>query len=269
MSFGFILIIVGLVILGLMTLLWLLSLRLKDASIVDIFWGTGFVISAWLYYILAPEGFPPRQALVLLLVTVWGLRLSLHIARRNLGKGEDYRYRRWREEHGARWWYRSFFQVFLLQGVLMWIISLPLLAAQYYPGSDRFTGLDWLAASVWLVGFFFEAVGDWQLARFKADPANKGKLLTTGLWRYTRHPNYFGDAAQWWGFYLFALATGAGWWTFVSPLLMSIFLRYVSGVTLLEKDLKDSKPGFSEYVESTNSFIPWFPRRRSQGEVGR
>lgn len=123
-------------------------------------------------------------------------------------------------------------------------------------------GGEWREVVVWLVGFFFEAAGDWQISRFKADPANKGKLFRGSVWRYTRHPNYFGDAAQWWGFYLFALATGAGWWSFISPLSMTILLRYVSGVTLLEKSLKEFKPGFTDYLETTNAFIPWFPRRK-------
>jgi steroid 5-alpha reductase family enzyme len=254
----------GLVILVLMSLLWLLSLTIKDASIVDIFWGTGFVISAWVYYFLTTDGFETRKLILVTLVTIWGLRLSLHIARRNIGKGEDYRYRKWREENGEKWWYLSFIRVFLLQGLLMWIIGLPLLAAQFYSEPARLIWLDWIAILVWAVGFFFEAVGDWQLSRFRSDPANEGKLLTSGVWRYTRHPNYFGDATQWWGFYLFALATGSGWWTFISPVMMTTFMRFVSGVTMLEKDLKDTKPGFAEYVETTNAFIPWFPKKREK-----
>lgn len=250
----------GLLILGLMTLLWLLSLRLKDASIVDPFWGSGFVITAWFYFALTPDGFPARKWLLVLLTTVWGLRLSLYLLWRNHGKGEDFRYRAWRQEEGARWWWFSFFKVFLLQGVLMWIISAPLLAAQISPMPAGLTLIDGLAAAIWAIGFFFEAVGDWQLARFKADPANRGKLLTSGVWRYTRHPNYFGDAAQWWGFFGMALAAG-GWFTLFSPLLMSYFLRYVSGVAMLEKTLKPAKPGYAEYVARTNAFIPWFPKK--------
>jgi len=254
---------VGLLILALMTLLWLVSLWIKDASIVDIFWGVGFVISGWTYFSLTPDGYVTRKILLMALVTLWGLRLAIHIGRRNLGKGkEDYRYQQWREQHGKRWWYRSFFQVFVLQGFLMWIIGLPLLAAQFYGEPNHLTWLDGLGALLWLVGFYFEAAGDWQLSRFLANPANKGKLLTTGVWRYTRHPNYFGDAAQWWGFYLFALATGSGWWTFISPLIMSLLLRFVSGVAMLEKGLKSSKPGYAEYVASTNAFIPWFPKKK-------
>jgi steroid 5-alpha reductase family enzyme len=150
--------------------------------------------------------------------------------------------------------------VFLLQGFLMWLISAPLLAVHISPSSERLIWFDFLAVGVWAIGFFFEAVGDYLLARFKADPANKGKLLASGVWQYTRHPNYFGDAAQWWAYYLFALTTG-GWFTIFSPLIMTLFLRYVSGVTLLEKTLKSSKPGYAEYVRNTNAFIPWFPKK--------
>ncbi len=144
----------------------------------------------------------------------------------------------------------------------MWIIGTPLLRAQISATPAQLTWLDYLAIPVWLVGFFFEAVGDWQLAQFKANPANKGKVLNTGVWRYTRHPNYFGDAAQWWAYYLIALAAG-GWWTIFSPVLMTLLLMRVSGVTLLEKTLKDPKPGYKEYVENTSEFIPWFPKKQS------
>jgi steroid 5-alpha reductase family enzyme len=247
------------VILGLMTLLWLVSLLLKNSSIVDIFWGTGFVISNWVYFALTPDGVLLRKLLIGILVTVWGLRLSLYILRRNWGKGEDFRYQVWRREAGPAWWWRSFFKVFLLQGILMWVISAPLLAAQFYPGPAHLTVLDFLGALVWLVGFFFEAVGDLQLARFKADPAHKGKVMDRGLWRYTRHPNYFGDSAQWWGYYLIAALDG-GWWTIFSPVIMTLFLLRVSGVTLLEKTLA-ARPGYEEYIKTTSAFIPWFPKR--------
>ena len=253
--------ITAVIILGLMILLWLVSLWLKDASIVDIFWGTGFVITAWVYFALTPDGLDVRKWLIAIIVTIWGLRLSIHILLRNAGKGEDYRYQKWREEAGSAWWWRSFFKVFLLQGTLMWIISAPLLAAQMEAKPDRLIWLEFVGIGVWLIGFYFEAVGDWQLTRFKADPVNKGKLLNTGLWRYTRHPNYFGDAAQWWGFYLIAVAVG-GWWTVFSPILMTFLLRQVSGVTMLEKTLKNTKPGYKEYVESTNAFFPWFPKKK-------
>ncbi len=251
----------GLLILGLMSLLWLISLAMKNSSIVDIFWGTGFVITAWAAFLLTPDGFVGRKLLLVVLVSIWGLRLSLHILARNWGKPEDFRYQAWRKEAGAAWWWRSFFKVFLLQGVLLWIIAAPLVAAQFSRQPDHLIWLDFLAIPVWLIGFFFEAVGDWQLTRFKANPANKGQVLRTGVWRYTRHPNYFGDATQWWAYYLIALAAG-GWWTIFSPIIMTTLLTRVSGAALLEKSLKEEKPGYKEYVETTNEFIPWFPKKK-------
>jgi steroid 5-alpha reductase family enzyme len=251
--------IAALCILGVMTLLWLVSLALRNSSIVDIFWGTGFVIANWVYFALTPDGLMARKLLLSILVTVWGLRLSLYVLWRNWGKPEDFRYQKWRQEHGEKWWWRSFFQVFALQGVLLLIISAPLLAAHLY-ATPGLTLLDWLAVPVWAIGFFFEAMGDWQLARFKANPANKGKVMNQGVWRYTRHPNYFGDAAQWWGYYLVALAAG-GWWTVFSPILMTTLLVRVSGVALLEKTM-DERPGYREYIETTSAFVPWLPRQK-------
>ena len=248
------------IILVLMALLWLLSLRLKNSSIVDIFWGSGFVVSAWAYFGLAPDGFIGRKLLICALVTVWGLRLSIHILRRNWGKPEDFRYQKWRQEAGQKWWWQSLLRVFVLQGVLMWIISAPLLAAQMSGQPASLTVVDFLGVAFWLVGFFFEAMGDAQLAQFKANPANKGKVLDLGVWRYTRHPNYFGDSAQWWGFFLVAASAG-GWWTVFSPVIMTLFLLRVSGVALLEKTL-ETRPGYKEYIERTSAFIPWFPRNR-------
>ena len=261
MDFFSIYLMLGLVILVAMILLWLLSLMLRDSSIVDILWGTTFVIATWVAYLLTPEGFALRKLLLNVLVTIWGLRLSLHILRRNWGKPEDFRYQAWRKAADAAWWWRSLFKVFLLQGVLLWIIAAPLLAAQISAQPDHLTWLDMLAVPVWLTGFFFEAVGDWHLARFKANPANKGRVLQTGIWRYTRHPNYFGDATQWWSYYLFSLAAG-GWWTVFSPIIMTILLLRVSGVRLLEKTLKEEKPGYKAYMEATSEFIPWFPRQK-------
>jgi steroid 5-alpha reductase family enzyme len=252
----------GLVILGLMTLLWLVSLALRNSSIVDIFWGMEFVITTWIVFLLTPDGFAARRLLISILVTVWGLRLSLHILMRNWGKPEDFRYQEWRKETGAEWWWKSFFKVFFLQGIILWIIATPLVAAQISATPGQFILLDYTAIPVWFVGFFFEAVGDWQLAHFKMNPANKGKVLNAGVWRYTRHPNYFGDATQWWAYYLVALAAG-GWWTIFGPVIMTALLVRVSGVALLEKTLKETKPAYKEYIETTSAFIPWFPRKRS------
>lgn len=252
--------IAALVILGFMAVIWLISLALRDSSIVDIFWGSGFVLANWVYFALTPDGLPARKWLISILVTIWGLRLSLYILWRNWGKGEDFRYQKWRQEAGPKWWWRSFFKVFALQGLLMWIISAPLLAAHISATPDRLTILAWLAIPVWAFGFFFEAAGDWQLARFKANPANKGQVLRTGVWRYTRHPNYFGDATQWWAYYLLAAASG-GFWTVFSPILMTLLLLRVSGVALLEKTLTQTKPQYADYVANTSAFIPWFPRK--------
>jgi steroid 5-alpha reductase family enzyme len=258
MNFISLFLVSGAVILALMTLLWLLSLALRNASIVDIFWGIGFVIVTWLAFFLA-AGYLPRKHLVAILVTIWGLRLALHIGIRNWDKPEDFRYAKWREDNGARWWWFSFFQVFLLQGILMWIISAPLLAAQTSGFPAILTPLDLIGASLWAVGLLFETIGDLQLTLFKADPSNKSKLLTTGLWKYTRHPNYFGEAVLWWGYYLIAFVSGF-WWTIFSPILMTWLLLRISGVVMLERTMK-LKPGYEEYMRKTNAFFPWLPKR--------
>ncbi len=249
----------ALVILIYMTLIWLASVALTNASIVDTFWGLGFVLVAVTAYFLA-DGFQGRKLLITILVAIWGVRLAAHITRRNWGHGEDYRYQAFRQKYGpARYWWVSFFQVFLLQGVLLWIIAAPLVAAQTFKAPDHFTLADAIGALVWGVGFFFEAVGDWQLVRFKKDPANQGKVLDHGLWAYTRHPNYFGDAAVWWGYYLIALSTGWGALTIFSPTLMTFLLVFVSGVAMLEKSMRQ-KPKYDEYRRRTSAFFPRPPR---------
>jgi steroid 5-alpha reductase family enzyme len=253
----------GLAVAVFVTVLWLVSLLLRDSSIVDSFWGVGFVaVAASVAAAVGLSALTSRAWLMGALVAAWGFRLSHHIFWRNKGKGEDYRYRKWREEAGAAWWWRSFFKVFLLQGVIMWLVAAPVVAVVGSTPQQPINRVDWFAAAVWLVGFFFEAAGDWQLSRFKANLANKGKLFTGGVWRYTRHPNYFGDAAVWWGHYLVAAAAGA-WWTAFSPALMTFLLVRVSGVSMLETALRDSKPGYREYMQSTSAFFPLPPRRRS------
>jgi len=248
------------VIIGMMTILWLISTFLKNVSIVDLFWGFGFVLSSVVYFILT-DGNSPRKILLLILVTVWGSRLSLYLAWRNVGKGEDFRYREFRRQYGEnRYWWISYFQTFLLQGVLMWLISAPLLGAQYLTPQNELTILDFSGIIVWTIGFMFEAGGDWQLARFKANQANKGKVLNTGFWRYTRHPNYFGDAAVWWGFALICISAGS-YLPVLGSVLMTLLIIKVSGVALLEKTLKSNKPEYIAYVEKTSAFIPWFPKK--------
>lgn len=258
MSLQQLFVVTGIVILTLVTSLWFLSLRLKNASIIDIFWGIGFTTIAWLAFVLAPQGFLPRRLILATLVTIWGLRLALHIGIRNAGRPEDFRYAAWRAEHGPRWWWFSFIQVFLLQGVLMWLISVPVTASLSSSFPAILTPLDWLGILLWTCGWLFESVSDAQLMRFKEDPSNTGKLLTSGLWKYTRHPNYFGEAVLWWGLYLIALAAGK-WWTIFSPFLMTYLLIRVSGVAMLERTMKQ-RPGYDEYVRKTSPFLPRLPK---------
>jgi steroid 5-alpha reductase family enzyme len=247
------------VIMSMMTLLWLISIRIKNVSIVDLFWGFGFVVSG-VFYFLTTEGFEMRKILLMTLVSIWGLRLSIYLAWRNHGRGEDFRYRKFRKDYGEhRYWWISFFQTFLLQGILMWLISAPLLGAQFYPG-NKLGILDFIGGFIWIIGFVFEAGGDIQLARFKSNPANKGKVLNTGFWRYTRHPNYFGDAAAWFGYGFICLSAGS-YIPVLGSVLMAALIIKVSGVALLEKTLNESKPEYREYVEKTSAFIPWFPKK--------
>jgi steroid 5-alpha reductase family enzyme len=249
-----------LVTLAYMTCGWLISVVRQDASTVDVFWGLGFVLLAVVFAVTG-DGFVGRKALVAVLVGIWGFRLASYILIRNRGKGEDYRYQAFRQRWGKSYWWVSFFQVFMLQGLLMWIIAMSLMAAESNARPQNFAALDVIGTAVWCVGFFFEAVGDWQLARFKADSANRGKVMRSGLWAYTRHPNYFGEATMWWGLYLIAAGTRWGFWTIFSPVLITFMLLRVSGVALLERAQKASKPGYREYLESTSAFVPWFPRR--------
>jgi len=251
---------VGFWILGIMTTIWVLNLLLKDSSIVDIFWGAGFVVSVWVAFFSTLESAGPRDWLIAILVTIWGLRLSIYVLFRNMGKGEDFRYVKMRENSHGKWWWQSYFKVFLFQGLLMWLIASPLTAAQLPSASDALGILDYFGIGFWVIGFFFEAVGDHQLSHFKSKPENKGKVFDRGVWHYTRHPNYFGDSAQWWGYFLIAAGAG-GWWTFFSPIIMTILLVKVSGAALLEKTLKDKKPGYRDYIEKTSGFVPWFPKK--------
>ena len=248
------------VVFALTTALWAVSVAMRDSSIVDIFWGSGFVVIAWVKY-AAADGSPDRGLLLTALTTLWGLRLTLHLARRNLGKGEDFRYQAMRARHGERWPRRSLWAVFWGQGALMWIVSLPVQAGQADATPDGLIWLDAIGIAIWLLGFLFETIGDWQLTRFKADPANKGQVMDRGLWSWTRHPNYFGDFSVWWGLYLIALATTSAWWTVISPILMSVLLIRVSGAALLERGMKKRRPGYEEYVRKTSGFFPRPPRR--------
>jgi steroid 5-alpha reductase family enzyme len=245
-----------------MSILWLKSLALRDASIVDIYWGPGFALIAAIAYAVGNGGDPPRRVLSLVLVSLWGLRLGLYLFWRNHGAGEDYRYQAMRRRHGERFRWVSLATVFGLQGALAWIVSLPVQVVHVASGGPL-GPLDLAGALLFAVGLAFEAIGDWQLARFKADPANRGQVMDRGLWRYTRHPNYFGDALVWWGLFAIALATPAGPWTLPGPLLMSFLLLRVSGVPLLERGLRKRRPGYAEYAARTSAFFPWPPRPRA------
>ena len=242
----------------LVTLLWIWSVLIKNVSIVDIFWGFGFVaVNA--FYVFSSGEMSPRKMVILVLVTAWGLRLAGYLAKRNIGKGEDFRYQEFRRKYGAeRYWWFSYFQTFLLQGVLMMIVSLPLLGISM--GSGDLNLLDYFGICIWLIGFTFEAGGDYQSSRFKGDPGNKGKVLNTGFWKYTRHPNYFGDTAVWWAYALFSIAAGS-YWQVIGTVVMTLLIIKVSGVTLLEKTLNESKPQYREYIQKTSSFFPWFPKK--------
>lgn len=252
----------ALAVLASMTLLWIVSVPLKNASIVDIFWGPGFAMIAITAF-LSSDGLDARKLLLTVLTSLWGLRLGLYLAVRNIGHGEDPRYvsmRKNAEDKGQNFATHSFVRVFLLQGVVMWFVSLPVQLGQTSAVPDQLGLLALLGTIVFLVGFGFEAIGDWQLARFKADESNKGKVMNQGLWRYTRHPNYFGNACLWWGLFIIAAETPAVWFTFLSPVFMTFLLLKVSGVALLEKSLSDAKPGYREYIRKTSAFIPRPPR---------
>lgn len=231
---------------------WLLSVAKRNVAIVDSVWSLMFIAEACIYVFGAPAS-SARGLLVVALVGIWGLRLSLHITVRSWGHGEDRRYQAIRERNEPGFAFKSLYLVFVLQAVLAWIISLPMFGAAM--GSSALGPLDAVGALLWLVGLVFEAGGDWQLSRFKADPANGGKVMDRGLWRWTRHPNYFGDFCVWWGLYLIALSAGA-WWSVVGPLLMSVLLMRVSGVTLLEKDIGERRPKYADYIRRTNAFFP-------------
>jgi len=245
------------VLLTSMTLLWLVSLRERDASIADPFWGPGFVLVATTY-LLADGRVVARGALTMVLIVAWAARLAWHLWVRNRREGEDRRYRAMREASGDRFPWVSLFTVFWLQALLLWIVSAPLLGA--IRSSASLGAWDAAGTVLFLTGLTLETVADSQLARFRADPENEGRVLDSGLWRYSRHPNYFGDAVVWWGLYLVSIGGGA-YWTFIGPALMTFLLLRVSGVPLLEEGLRRSRTGYTEYVERTSPFWPRPPRR--------
>jgi len=237
-------------------LLWLISVWLRDASIADIMWGLYFVILTWISYFHVPTS---RGLLITILTSIWGIRLSLYLFVRNHRKSEDRRYAAMRQYHGQNFWWRSFFTVFTFQMFLAWLIGFP---QQFAHTPDELNAIDALGTLLWCVGLYWEVVGDWQLHNFLSK--KKGdEVLDQGLWKYSRHPNYFGDAVLWWGYGSIAFA-GTGWWLILlCPACMTFLLLRVSGVRLLEKDIQERRPEYASYIERTSSFFPWFPLKES------
>lgn len=246
-------------ILAYTTLAWLLSLWLNDSGIMDVFWGPGFLLAAGFTAYLEP-GVGWRISMVHGLVGLWAIRLALHIGVRNWGQPEDPRYAKWRREAGDAWWWRSWFKVFLLQGVIMWIVSWPLLAMVASDSPEPPGLLVRGGQALFLFGVAFEALADFQLTRFKASPANQGKVLDRGLWRYSRHPNYFGECVIWVGVALWALSLPNGWPLLIGPVLMIWLIIKVSGVAMLDRHLEGAKPQYREYMNRTSPFVPLPPK---------
>ena len=252
----------GLTILIYMTVFFIIALIIKNNSIVDIGWGFGFVAVT---LILTAYTWPAssRDIIVLLVILLWGIRLSVFIYLRNRGKEEDFRYAAWRKQWGKNAAWMAFFKVFMLQGIVMWIVLLPVIIN--FSGSAKNIGITETAGLIiFLAGFLTETISDYQLARFKNDPENKGKIITTGLWRYSRHPNYFGEALLWWGIFIITVNTGFGWAGILSPVIMSLLLRFGSGVPMLEEKYR-KREDFISYAEKTPVFIPFIGRKGLSG----
>lgn len=250
------------VLITIVTALWAVSVRIRDASIVDIFWGLGFVIVAWSTRLQLDTPSPESLALPIA-ATLWGLRLSTYLAARNLGHGEDRRYaamRAARPHTFTRW---SLFAVFWFQAALCIVIALPLQAGQHAPRIEQgFNALEIIGLAIFMSGLLWQAIADAQLALFKANAANKGQVMDRGLWRYSRHPNYFGEAVLWWGIWVFVVASPGTWWTIIGPMLITFLLLKVSGVSLLEQTIGERRPAYADYIRRTNAFIPGRPRHR-------
>jgi len=244
-------------ILPLTLVTWIASVFKRDVSIVDSLWSILFLAAA-VAYVSRVDAPTQRAWLMLALVAAWALRLFVYLTARNWGEPEDRRYQKIRARNDPGFAFKSLYLVFVLQGVLAWIVSLPLLAAA--TGVGELSWADYFGAAIAMFGLLFEALADWQLARFKRQPDNRGKVMDVGLWRYTRHPNYVGECCVWWGLYVVAVAAG-GWWSVFGPLLMTVLLLRVSGVALLERDIAERRPEYRRYIEQTNAFVPGRPRK--------
>lgn len=241
-----------------MSFWFVVSFIKKRNDVADVAWGLGFVVLAWAsFFFSGTSGL--RGILVGVLVTIWGLRLAWHVHTRNKGRAEDYRYLAWRKEWGEWFYLRSYFQVYILQGAFLFLIALPVLVINSNLESS-FGMFDYFGLAVWLFGFYFEAVGDYQLSRFIKNPANKGKLMQSGLWAYTRHPNYFGEVTQWWGIWLVALSVSGGIFAIIGPLTITFLIFKVSGIPMLEKKMEEN-PEFLDYKKRVSAFFPMLSKK--------
>ncbi len=248
-----------------MTALWLVSIALVDVSIVDVFWGLGFAAIAWIAWTgtSSPARWSPHALIVLALVSLWAARLALHLFRRwRRAAGEDRRYAAMRRKAGARFARRSLLTVFGLQGLLMWIISLPLQLA-VARGGTSLGSLGWVGLAIFAAGWGCETIADLQLTRFRSSRDNAGRVLDIGLWAWSRHPNYFGEVVLWWGLFLVAVEGTGAWWTVISPVIVTVLLVRVSGIPMLEHGMERRRPGYAEYVARTSAFVPLPPRTRA------
>jgi steroid 5-alpha reductase family enzyme len=239
-----------------MTVLFIIAMLRKDNSVADVAWGPGFIVVSWATLFINGS-YNPTQFLTAGLVTIWGLRLAVRIFRRNRGKGEDPRYRKWRDDWGRYFVLRSYLQVFILQGFVLMLNVTPVMIIM----SSTNSALAWtgyMGLAVWCVGFSFESIGDWQLDRFLKEPSNRGTIIDVGLWRYTRHPNYFGESTMWWGIFIIALGVPWGWVGVIGPIAITSTILFVSGIPMTEK-LMEKTPGWEEYKKRTSAFIPWLP----------
>ena len=240
---------------------WIVSLVKRDVSIVDSIWSLMILVSAFVYFWHNNAvGF--RETLIFSLVLIWALRLSVHLTWRNWGQPEDNRYQKIREKYSPRFALKSLGIIFGFQALLAWLVSLPLLVV--LSTTHELSLLDAIAILLWLVGMGFESVADFQLHRFKSDNNNTGKVLDSGLWRYSRHPNYFGEFLIWWGIFLITLSNPNSWWAIFSPIIVTAVLLKMTGIPLTEKGLVENRPGYSEYIKRTSAFVPWLPAKENQ-----
>jgi steroid 5-alpha reductase family enzyme len=241
-----------------MTAGWGISLVRRNAAIADALWGLGFVLVAWLTFFQA-NGFFMRKLMLALMVTIWGMRLFVHIAGRSRGKGEDPRYAAWRAQYGQVFWLVSLYRVFLVQALFLWVIAIGVQYGQVAAQPAHMTWLDAAGFLIWLSGLIIESVADFQLRRFLSAPENRGRVMDQGLWRYSRHPNYFGESLVWWGIFVMVLSAPLGFLTIVSPLVITYTLLRLTGVTLMEETEFSDNLEYQAYIRRTSPFVPWFP----------